>query len=212
MRKLLRRPTSVALVASLLPPESIQNTYHCNNDKLLALQLEKDQVYKVQHSAADNCFSSFYMDDTGFIFSGSRETLAKDDLLGISSPDSAPFSPLIHVLLLTNGELAATITIFSGFKGNSSFVSIKTVDKGFHNGDLESTENTISNFSIISKLQLTFHLVLLSEKDLCDRMEKPVSKEAPRVPFIQEVQHGTPSEPLTSERPPDTGPLLLPHS
>ena len=55
-------------------------------------------------------------------------------------------------------------------------------------------------------------LVLLSEKDLCDRMEKPVSKEAPRVPFIQEVQHGTPSEPLTSERPPDTGPLLLPHS
>lgn len=61
-------------------------------------------------------------------------------------------------------------------------------------------------------LQLTFHLVLLSEKDLCDRMEKPVSKEAPRVPFIQEVQHGTPSEPLTSERPPDTGPLLLPHS
>jgi hypothetical protein len=30
---------------------------------------------------------------------------------------------------LTNGELAATITIFSGFKGNSSFVSIKTVDK-----------------------------------------------------------------------------------
>ena len=28
--------------------QSIQNTYHCNNDKLLALQLEKDQVYRVQ--------------------------------------------------------------------------------------------------------------------------------------------------------------------
>lgn len=44
----------------------------------------------------------------------------------ITGPSGFNFT---YTLFLTNGELAATMTIFSGFKGNISFVSIKTVDK-----------------------------------------------------------------------------------